>query len=249
MEDVLELMDSGLALGETGVGRSVETDRGLITAIDCGLAVTGAALVAAVAAAALRLLDIEMGRDMPLGRPVTGPCLLDTEVGMLDTEPPLLDTDPGLDIEVGLFDMEPGLLELNTGATLVADLVMLVGRDLPFSGLLEHVIAVSPLTLGKGSDIGGALLGLPPCGNTVDTTGGELPPPTFCPSSLLTCLVSFETLIGLLCVVPDDPDAAGVAVAAVAPNPTAASPTAATPNPITPAPGTAPAPVPAERVD
>ena len=79
-----------------------------------------------------------MGRDMPLGRPVTGPCcLLDTEVGLLDTEPPLLDPDPGLDIEVGLFDMEPGLLELKTGATLVADLVILVGRDLPFSGFLE----------------------------------------------------------------------------------------------------------------
>lgn len=34
MEDVLELIESGLALGETGVGRSVETDKGLITAID-----------------------------------------------------------------------------------------------------------------------------------------------------------------------------------------------------------------------
>lgn len=34
MEDVLELIESGLALGETGVGRSVETDRGLMTAID-----------------------------------------------------------------------------------------------------------------------------------------------------------------------------------------------------------------------
>lgn len=205
---------------------------------------TGAVLVvaAAVAAAALRLLDIEMGLDMPLGRLVTGPCcLLDTEVGLLDTEPPLLDTDPGLDIEVGLFDMEPGLLELNTGATLVADLVMLVGRDLPFSGLLQLVIAVSPLTLGKGSDIGGALLGLP-SGNTVDTTGGELPPPTFCPSSLCACLVSLETLIGLLSAALDDPDTAAVAAA---PNPTAPSPTAATPSPIAPA----PSPVPAERVD
>ena len=205
---------------------------------------TGAVLVvaAAVAAAALRLLDIEMGLDMPLGRLVTGPCcLLDTEVGLLDTEPPLLDTDPGLDIEVGLFDMEPGLLELNTGATLVADLVMLVGRDLPFSGLLQLVIAVSPLTLGKGSDIGGALLGLP-SGNTVDTTGGELPPPTFCPSSLLAGLVSLETLIGLLSAALDDPDTAAVAAA---PNPTAPSPTAATPSPIAPA----PSPVPAERVD
>lgn len=243
MEDVLELMDSGLALGETGVGRSVETDRGLITAMDCGLAVTGAVLVvaAAVAAAALRLLDIEMGLDMPLARPVIGPCLLDTEVGLLDTEPPLLDTDPGLDIEVGLFDMEPGLLELNTGATLVADLVMLVGRDLPFSGLLELVIAVSPLTLGKGSDIGGALLGLP-SGNTVDTIGGELPPPTFCPSSLCACLVSLETLIGLLSAAFDGSDTAAAVVAAAAPNPTAPSPTAATPSPI------APAPAPAERV-
>lgn len=163
--------------------------------------------------------------------------MLDTEVGLLDTEPPLLDTDPGLDIEVGLFDMEPGLLELNTGATLVADLVILVGRDLPFSGFLELVIAVSPLTLGKGSDIGGALLGLP-SGNTVDTTGGELPPPAFCPSSLCACLVSLETLIGLLSAVPDDPDTAAVTAA---PNPTA--PTAATPSPI------APAPAPTERVD
>ena len=34
MEDVLELMESGLALGDTGVGRRVETERGLITDMD-----------------------------------------------------------------------------------------------------------------------------------------------------------------------------------------------------------------------
>ena len=162
----------------------------------------------------LRLFDIEVGRDVALERLAVDPCLSDTEDGLLDAVPGLLDdTELDPDIEIGRVDIDPGLLELNTGATLVADLVMLVGLDLPCTGLFEDVIAVSPLTLKAGRAIGGALLGLPR-GKTVDTTGGELPPAALCPSSL----TGFEALIGLFGSIAD-----------AAPNPT--SPSAATPNP------------------
>ena len=151
---------------------------------------------------------------MALERLVVNPCLSDTEDGLLDAVPGLLDdTELDPDIEIGRVDIDPGLLELNTGATLVADLVILVGLDLPCTGLFEEVIAVSPLTLKAGRAIGGALLGLPR-GKTVDTTGGELPPATFCPSSL----TGFKALMGLF-----------ESITGAAPNPM--SPNAATPKP------------------
>ena len=242
IEDVLDDMERGRALGDTGVGRRVETDRGLITDMDCGLddwPGPGRALLVAVAA--LCLLDMEVGRDMALGRGDVDPCLIDTEAGLLDAVLGLLEAEAGREMEVGLLDIEPGLLELKTGATFVADLVMLVGRVLPCTRLFEQVMAVSPLLLKAGRAIGGALLGLPR-GNSVAMTGGEYRPPTPCPTSLLV----FNALIGLLTSIAD-----------AAPNPAPTpNPTAATPNPATipvpdpaPDPDHAPDPVPDERMD